>query len=346
MPVFLQGDPSGHELSRRTNGLLGKLPAVFHESDANCLDIGLLNNMPDAALHSTERQFLTLINSAAPKLMVRLSLYTLPDIPRTSAGQRHVNSFYSTMESLWNSHLDGLIVTGTEPKASKLIDEPYWGSLIRVLDWAEQNTHSTILSCLSAHAAVLHLDGIDRERLNAKRFGLFESNLVANHPLTACVPLHFRMPHSRWNNIPDNELSGSGYRVLARAPDASVDIFVKQRKSLFVFIQGHPEYETNTLLLEYRRDVGRYLRQETETYPSIPNGYLDADTASLLSTLRERALHDRREALVAHFPVTRLEAGIVNSWRSTAARICGNWLNHLSTQKESQMSPIYSSTIP
>jgi homoserine O-succinyltransferase len=342
MPVFLQGDPSGHELSRRTNGQLGKLSARFHESDANCIDIGLLNNMPDAALHSTERQFLRLIDSAAPKLLVRLSLYTLPDIPRTNAGQCHVNSFYSTMESLWNSHLDGLIITGTEPKASKLIDEPYWGSLIRVLEWAEQNTHSTILSCLSAHAAVLHLDGIHRQRLSAKRFGLFESNLVADHPLTAYTPSRSQMPHSRWNDIPENELSGCGYRVLARAPDASVDIFVKQRKSLFVFIQGHPEYETNTLLLEYRRDIGRYLRQETETYPSIPNGYLDADTAGLLSTLRERALHDRREALVADFPITLLETGIVNSWRSTAARICGNWLTHLSTRKESRVSPIYS----
>ena len=28
-------------------------------------------------------------------------------------------------------------------------------------------------------------------------------------------------------------------------------MFVKQRQSLFVFLQGHPEYDANSLLLEY-----------------------------------------------------------------------------------------------
>ena len=51
--------------------------------------------------------------------------------------------------------------------------------------------------------------------------------------------------------------------MLTRSADAGVDTFIKQRKKLFVFFQGHPEYESDTLLREYRRDMGRYFRGET-----------------------------------------------------------------------------------
>jgi homoserine O-succinyltransferase len=334
MPVCLHPDSSGHELLKRKNGFLEKSPLEFHESATGCIDIGLLNNMPDAALEATERQFLTLIDSAALGIVVRLSLYSLPDVPRSESGRRHIGSFYSGIERLWETNLDGLIVTGTEPRARNLIEEPYWRSLTGVLDWADRTTHSTILSCLGAHAAVRHFDGIERQRLSEKCFGLFESSLIANHPLTAHAPSRFRLPHSRWNGIPEKELSGCGYRILTRAKDAGVDMFVKQKRSLFVFFQGHPEYECNSLLLEYRRDVGRYLRREMDTYPPLPRGYFDAATESRLTELRESTLHDRRGVLSPDFPTARLETGMTSFWRPAAARIYGNWLTYLCTQKE------------
>jgi len=337
MPVCLDRDPSGHELWKRTNGLLGKSPVEFHQSAANCIDIALLNNMPDAALQSTERQFLTLMDSAAGGIVVRLSLYALPDVPRTDSGRRHVGSFYSGVENLWDKHLDGLIVTGTEPRVPNLAHEPYWDSLIRVFEWAEHSTHSTVLSCLGAHAALLHLDGIGRRRLSDKRFGLFDYTRVSDHPLTAGTPPRFPVPQSRWNEIPENELAACGYHILTRAEDAGVDMFVKQRKSLFVFCQGHPEYETNTLLLEYRRDLGRYLRRERDTCPALPLRYFDRDTAKALTALRERALGDRREELLADFPTARAERRLTNTWRSAAAGIYGNWLTYLCAQKERRL---------
>ena len=60
-------------------GLRGKAPVEFRESDANCLEIGLINNMPDAALEATERQFVALLEAAAEGLVVRLTLYGLGD---------------------------------------------------------------------------------------------------------------------------------------------------------------------------------------------------------------------------------------------------------------------------
>src|SRR5947199_358777 len=112
--------------------------------------------------------------------------------------------------------LDGLIVTGTEPRSPNLRDEPYWGSLISVLEWAEQHTYSAVWSCLATHAALLHLDGIDRRPLDDKRFGVFECVRVDDHPLTAGAPARRRTPPSRWNAIPDEAVAPCPHRLLTR----------------------------------------------------------------------------------------------------------------------------------
>jgi homoserine O-succinyltransferase/O-acetyltransferase len=297
------------------------------------IDIGLVNNMPDAALNATERQFLALLRAAAGDIPVHLTLYTLPEVPRTDFGREQV-SRYSAFRDLWKSHHDGLIVTGTEPRAADLKDEPYWESLTSVLEWAESHTYSTILSCLAAHAGVLHIDGIARRPLGDKRFGVFECVRVSDHPLTAAAPSHLQMPQSRWNEIPEEALLACGYRVLTRSEDAGVDAFVKQRKSLFVFFQGHPEYDAPTLLLEYRRDIGRFLRRERETYPPMPHGYFDEETTGALTALRERALLDRREELLAEFPTEMAAGKVTNTWRSTAESLYRNWLQYIRAQKQ------------
>jgi homoserine O-succinyltransferase len=303
-------------------------------SAARSIHIGLINNMPDGALEATERQFRTLLDSVSDGVNVRLSLYALPDVPRTEPGRLHISRFYSGIESLWNTRLDGLIVTGAEPLAPNLRDEPYWGNLTKVLDWAEDNIHSTVLSCLAAHAAVQHNDGIGRRRLGDKRLGVFECARASDHQLMAGVPTLLQMPHSRWNDLPENELTDCGYTVLTRASDGGVDAFVKQRKSLYVFFQGHPEYEGNTLLLEYRRDVGRYLRRERDMYPAMPEGYFDRDTADVLTKLRQRALSYRNNELLDDFPTAQVGKGIPNTWSPVAARVYRNWLEYLCAQKE------------
>jgi len=195
--------------------------------DANRIEVALVNNMPDVALKATERQFVALLGATAGNLDVRLSFYALPEVPRTDWGRRYVENAYASIDALWSSRLDGLIVTGTEPQAPNLQDEPYWDSLTRLVDWAEQNTHSTVWSCLAAHAAVLYLDGIERRPLGDKRFGVFECARVADHPLTAGAPARVPMPHSRWNELPADDLTRRGCRVLTRSDEAGVDMFVK-----------------------------------------------------------------------------------------------------------------------
>jgi len=309
----------------------------FEGAEPLCIDIGLVNNMPDAALDATERQFRVLLGAAADNLDVQLTLYTLPEVPRSELGRRQVAK-YSPIDELWRRHHDGLIVTGTEPLTGDLKDEPFWGSLTRVLEWAEHHTYSTILSCLAAHAGILHIDGIARRPLGDKRFGVFECVRVSDHPLTAAAPAHLKMPHSRWNEIPEEALLACGYRVLTRSKGAGVDAFVKQRKSLFVFFQGHPEYEATTLLFEYRRDIGRFLRKERDTYPPMPEGYFDEETVRALEALRERALADRREELLADFPIAQAVGKVMNNWRSAAEGLYRNWLGYLGWEKRQRLA--------
>jgi homoserine O-succinyltransferase len=330
MPLCLDRPSFGHLDPKY---VWAKSPVEFGESDADCIEIGLVNNMPGAALEATERQFRTLLGAAARGIVVRLTLLALPDVPRTDAGRRHVSSFYTDFNDLWAGQLDGLIVTGTEPRMPNLRNEPYWGSLVKLLEWAEHNTHSSVWSCLAAHAALLSIDGIVRRPLSHKRFGVFECAKISDHLLTSGVPARLHMPHSRWNEAPEDALTACGYGVLTRSEDAGVDAFVKRRKSLLVFFQGHPEYDRDTLLLEYRRDIGRFLRGESAAYPSMPRGYFDEDTADALAAFQKRAVTNRREELLRELPTGFVAGRVDSSWSSAAVCIYRSWLQYLCTQK-------------
>src|SRR5215475_8818974 len=88
--------------------------------------IGLINNMPDAALHSTETQFRSLLSAAAGTQQVTLRFSSFPELPRAVEAREHIARDYWPIEELLTSPLDAFIVTGTEPRAARLSDEPYW----------------------------------------------------------------------------------------------------------------------------------------------------------------------------------------------------------------------------
>lgn len=333
MPVCLDQNYATDSRAVRAKLLRAKPPAEFQERSSECISIGLINNMPDGALDATEHQFLSLLELASKDILVRLSFHALPNVPRNELGARHVSKFYSSTENLRGKKLDGLIVTGREPLTPNLRNEPYWESLTEVVEWAKDNTYSTIWSCLAAHAAVLHMDGIGRVKSDEKHCGVFACECLSDHQLIADAPSSFNLPHSRWNGIPEDALTSCGYSVLTRSADVGVDTFIKQYKSLFVFFQGHPEYESDTLLLEYRRDIGRYLRGETNTYPLMPQSYFDYRTTTALKALQNKAVSFRYEKLLA---VSTATCGlrIANTWQSTAICIYRNWLEYICAQKQ------------
>jgi homoserine O-succinyltransferase len=340
MPLTIEGGRIPPRWAEKKNLRVGGL-ADYCDAPAECLRLALVNNMPDPALEDTEMQFFELLDTASDEVPVSVKLYSLPELPRGERGQEHLDNFYSGFDELKTSQFDGVIITGTEPKCPDLREEPYWDSLVDLLEWAEQNTASTVLSCLAAHASVLHSDGILRCPLNDKRFGVFAAAKVCQHPLTRGIAKLVRFPHSRWNEVRADALAACGYVVLTQSPEAGVDSFVKQKqKSLFVHFQGHPEYAGLTLMKEYRRDIRRFLNRERETYPSMPHGYFDAEAAKLLNEFRETAEAHPNDELMAVFPEAAVVDTLQNTWHSSARRVYCNWLEYLAARRgESSVFP-------
>ena len=319
----------------------GRSRSAIKPSAPNCVAIGLINNMPDAALEATERQFTDLIRAATPNVIVLLKLFAIPEVPRAETARGVLAERYRDIAELWDTPLDGLIVTGTEPRAHNLMDEPYWQTLSKVVDWAKDHTASTIWSCLAAHAAVLHSDGIERRALPEKRFGVFDCRLIADHPMTEHFPEPLWVPHSRYNDLPEQALVSCGYKILARSNAAGVDTFAKQDGSFHLFFQGHPEYEADTLLREYRRDIARFLGGEREHYPAMPIGYFNDEAAAAAEAFRTRALRDRRGEPIAAFPKAALEAGLQCPWRAAALGTYEKWCAYLGARKaERRTAPV------
>jgi homoserine O-succinyltransferase len=295
------------------------------------LTIGLVNNMPDGALASTERQVFDLLRAASDELPVSLHLYALPTVVRSEQAREYIRRSYLGIGGLCGGTLDGVIVTGAEPRAPQLTEEAYWSDLRQVIEWAKVGASSAIWSCLAVHAAVRHLDGIERRRLAVKCIGVFEqTRAMANHPLLVGTPSKLRTPHSRWNETPEEPLRSHGYEVLTRSSESGVDTFVKrQSRSLFVFLQGHPEYATGSLLGEYRRDVGRFLRSESDDYPTMPRNYFNKTIERMLREFRERSLQERSADLLSSFPVSQAAVAVENTWRAGAVQLYRNWLKYL-----------------
>jgi homoserine O-succinyltransferase/O-acetyltransferase len=298
------------------------------------VELALINNMPDLALEDTELQFFELLENASDDLEVHLRLFSLPNIPRSEQAQKRLSSAYFGINDLWRQPFDAVIITGTEPRKADLRQEPYWPALVDVLDWAEENTASTVLSCLAAHAAVLHGDGIRRQLLNEKQFGVFEVRAAGESMLIARIGDTLRCPHSRWNELSEDALISCGYTVLTHSEHAGVDLFIKKKAdSLFVYFQGHPEYGALTLLKEYRRDARRFLRGERETYPSMPFGYFDAATTAILREFQRCAVARPGEELMVQFPTAFAAQSLRNTWQETGTCIYRNWLTYVASKK-------------
>ena len=152
---------------------------IAFSQDRRRLKVGLVNNMPDAALVATERQFHALLSAAAPERVVELHLFQVPAVERGPAAVERLRALYRPAMEAERAGLDALIVTGAEPRTRELHGEPFWPALARLADWAADAQTPSLWSCLAAHAAVSHLDGVERRPLARKCSGLFACHAAA-----------------------------------------------------------------------------------------------------------------------------------------------------------------------
>jgi homoserine O-succinyltransferase/O-acetyltransferase len=303
------------------------------EGRARRLVIGLVNNMPDSALLATERQFGLLLEAASAGFDVRLRFYSLAEIARSSEAAAHIREHYADASAISEDGLDALILTGAQPLAKTLSDEPYWRALCSVIDWAAAHTTSTILSCLAAHAGVLHLSGVARRPMVEKCSGVYPFEIAQSDPLTHGAGRVWLAPHSRYNGLAEEDLVAEGYGVLTRSAAVGVDIFVKRARSLLVFLQGHLEYEPDTLAREFRRDMSRYLSGDLAAPPRHPEHYFSAEAERALARFSARVEGARSAEAMASFPDIVERARRDAPWRPSATLFYRNWLGLLADRK-------------
>ncbi len=287
--------------------------------------------MGDEALKVTERQFGQLVSMSAGDIDVQLRLFALKRTPRSPRALQYITERYEPASSATDGELDALIITGAQPRAARLSEEPYWEELIELIDWAKEHTASTILSCLAAHAGVLHLDGVERRPLPEKYAGVFAFQVQRDHPLVGEQGRARLTPHSRYNGLLQSDLEFAGYDVLTSSPVHGVDSFTKSVGSQFIFLQGHPEYEANSLAREYRRDMGLYLRGETDRSPPRPQGYFTAEAETKLRALELRPREDSRGVAIEDLSKIDALAPTEAPWRDAAISFYRSWIEAIVT---------------
>lgn len=306
----------------RRDGMVVLSTARAAKQEIRELHVGLLNMMPDAALEATERQFFRLVGESNPIAQFYVHPFTLPTLPRGDAARTHLERFYEPFERIRAAGLDALIITGANVTHADLSDEPFWEPLIEVIDWAWDNVTSTLCSCLATHAVMLFRHGQTRMKQPSKVWGVFPHRVVRKqHPLVMDVNTRFDVPHSRWNAISNAQFEAAGVKVLVESETAGVHLAVSSDGLRTVFFQGHPEYDTVSLLKEYKRDLLLAAAGKLD-WPPYPQGYFNRQAQAVLDEYRHRL--QRGEDLV--FPEALLLPEIDNTWHDTAEAVIGNWI--------------------
>lgn len=323
MPLIAHNDlPTYKRLMDEGRSVLPRGRAVAQ--DIRELHIGLLNIMQDAALEATERQFLRLIGESNQIAQFYVHLFTLPEIERSEETQKHIDRYYEPFAKLKAEGLDALIITGTNAPGPELSGEPFWNPLIEVMDWAWDNVASTVTACLATHAVMEFRYKQKRQRLKQKRWGVYKSRVrQREHPIVQGMNTVFDVPHSRWNDISWDQFEKAGMRILVNSHEGGVHCATSPDGFRLVCFQGHQEYDTISLLKEYRRDVELYFRKGRPDFPPFPDHYFSEDAKVVLIAHKEKCL-SAGEFL--EFPEDEVENMIENTWRDSAKAIMGNWI--------------------
>ena len=296
--------------------------------DIRELHIGLLNMMPDAALTVTEQQFMRLVGSCNQIAQFYVHPFSIPGLPRHPETQAYIDEYYTDFDKLRETGLDGLIISGANVTNPSIEKEPFWQPLQDVMEWATQHVTSILCSCLSTHALLKQLYQIDRHALMQKQWGVYSHRVQDRfHPLLQDINTRFDVPHSRWNEVKPDEMAAAGLHILVESEVAGVHLAVSPDRLRMVYCQGHPEYDYNSLLKEYKREVFRFLNDELDQPPPYPENYFSPKLIELSEFYLAQALHDKAEGKpLPEFPEAEFELYLDNTWGDTGKAIVNNWL--------------------
>ncbi len=287
--------------------------------------------MPASAAEATVRQFETLLRRAGQGIAYRLSCYVLA---RSDVAQCSTLEGHEGVEALYARGADALIVTGAEPRAESLAQEPFWEDFSRLVYWARAHTIGSLWSCLAAHGAAELLSGVLRRRQKQKISGIFACNATPGDWATQGAADKILVPHSRYNGLCQDELEENGYTVSSWSPLIGVDSFWRREPSLFLFTQGHPEYAANTLAGEFRRDALRFLKGTSASFPQIPDNYFSESTRNEIALLIANSGELDPSGFVETLDMIIKRSPPTANWFGDADRLYSNWLRAIVTERK------------
>ena len=292
MPIKIQTDlPARKILESESIFVMTEERAMIQ--DIRPLKIAIVNLMPIKC--TTETQLLRHLSNTP--LQVDISLIRMESHNSKHTLEDYLERFYIPSSEMLSQKYDGLIITGAPVEQIQFEQVDYWNELCEIMNWAKLNVFSTLYICWAAQAGLYHHFGIPKYDLPKKMFGVFKNTRSRQNPdpLLRGFDDEFFIPQSRHTEIHyDDIISHPELMILAESEESGPAI-IKTNENNAIFITGHLEYDTNTLLDEYWRDKNKNLPIE------IPKNY---------------------------FPNDNPNNAPVSTWRSTASLFYRNWLNY------------------
>lgn len=220
--------------------------------DIRPLRIAILNLMPNKIV--TEIQLLRLL--ANSPLQLDIELLRIDDHVSKHTPESHLNCFYRFFSDVQQEKYDGLIITGAPLGLVDYEDVTYWQQFGEILRWADTHVTSTLFLCWSAHAALYHYYGLQREIRGEKLSGVYWQQVTQPlSPLVRGFDEQFLVPHSRYAQVPKQKYQQhDDLHILAEA-DVTGAYLLQNSNGSRIFVTGHPEYDLHTLDEEYKRDI-------------------------------------------------------------------------------------------
>ena len=224
------------------------------KQDIRPLSVAIVNLMPLKEV--TETQLIRLL--ANSPLQLNLELLTLSSHQFTHVDPLHMDTFYRKFDEIRKRRLDALIITGAPLETVPFEEVDYWSELREIMEYSRDHVYSTLHLCWGAQAGLYHHYGIPKAILGRKIFGVFKHRpRDKKSNLTRGFDEEFYVPHSRWSDSPREEIEKRPQlKILADSDEAGVHM-IGAHGGRQVFLQGHCEYDWNTLKFEYERDVSR-----------------------------------------------------------------------------------------
>ncbi len=255
MPIRIQNDLPAREILDRENiFVMGEDVANLQE--IRPLEILILNLMP--LKEDTELQLLRSLSNTPLQLNITFMCVTSHEAKNTTAS--HLNKFYQSFEDIKGLFFDGMIITGAPVERMPYEEVDYWEELCRIFDWTDDHVTSTMHLCWGAQAALYHRYGIEKRELGFKLFGLYRTKVMNRKiPLVRGFDDNFYAPNSRWTEVKKEDiLRCDDLVILAESREAGV-FLVMSRNGRRIYVMGHPEYDRQTLAMEYKRDVDKQI---------------------------------------------------------------------------------------